>query len=136
MSSQLALGNRRTCIAAKGMRSPIALKARYAKGLSSACKAKQASTFVITALLSPRHTVGTIVNNGSAAALHALTEQHANNEDQSAWQYDWLTLVPRCIALVCESCFHNLHDPDNEIFGSLSLLHVLLCSLAQIDRHT
>ena len=76
-------------------------------------------------LLSLMHTVGTEVNNGSAADLHALTEQHANNEDQFARQYACLTLVPRCIALVCQPCSQNLHDPDYEMFRSLSLLHVL-----------
>ncbi len=81
------------------------------------------------------HTVGTEVNDGSAADLHAPKEQHANNEHHSARQYACVTLVPKCIALVCESCCQSLRDPNYERFGSTSLLHVLLCSLAQIDRH-
>ncbi len=83
---------------------------------------------IITASLSSMHTVGTEVDNGSAADLHALTEQHANNEDQSARRYACLRLVPRCIALVCETCLQNLHDPDHEMSGSLSLC--MSCSAA------
>jgi len=63
--------------------------------------------------------------------MQALTEQHANNDDQFARRYACLTLVPRFIALVCEACFQNLHDSDHEMFGSLSLC--MSCSAACPD---